>query len=310
MKLEILTRHYKVKLVSFLMALFLWFYVVTDNTYQYEMTVPVRVTNLSEDRAILSDLPREAVIRVEGTGKALIGLMLSGDAWLTVDLAGVRKTKVFRPRPADVTVMRSGPQVRVLEVVSPDTIRVVLDRLERRSVPVAPAVTVVPAAGYALVDQPRTEPSAVLLSGPRKVVDAVATVRTEKREYRDLKRTVRETVPLIPVPKAKMEPDRVLLEVVVEKLMEKRLEQVPVHVENPPPGMRGVTIPPTVSLVVQGAVSVVSAVRQGDVVAFVDYRKPGKRDPSAYPVQVKAPKGVSVRSVVPDTVRVVLERLR
>lgn len=87
MNLEILTRHYKVKLVSFLMALFLWFYVVTDNTYQYEMTVPVRVANLAEDRAILSDLPREAVIRVEGTGKALIGLMLSGDAWLTVDLA-------------------------------------------------------------------------------------------------------------------------------------------------------------------------------------------------------------------------------
>ncbi|NOZ55334.1 MAG: hypothetical protein GXO73_00920 [Calditrichaeota bacterium] len=310
MNLEVFTRHYKVKLVSFLMALFLWFYVVTDNTYQYEMTVPIRVTNLAEDRAILSDLPQKATIRVEGTGKALIGLMLSGDAWLTVDLTGVRRVKVFRPRPADVTIMRSGQRIRVLEVVSPDTIRVVLDLLERRSVPVVPEVEVVPAAGYALVGQPSAKPAAVLLSGPRKIVSSLASVKTERREYRELKHSVRETVPLIPVPKTKMEPDRVVVEVVVEKLMEKRLEQVPVRVENPPAGMRGVTIPPTVALVVQGAVSVVSDVRQGDVVAFVDYNKPSKKDPTIYPVQVKTPKGVSVRSVSPDTVRVVLERLR
>ncbi len=304
------THNFRVKIVAFFMALFLWFYVVTENTYQYEMEVPVRITNLDPDRALLTPLPQKAVVRLEGSGKALIGLLIGGEVWIAADLAGVKRNKVWRLSPGDVVVGRAGGRIRVVEVVSPDTVRVELDIAQTRHVPVRPEIELLPAPGYTVVSGPLARPDSVTVRGPRAVVRKLREVTTARRRYEDVKGDFSVELPVEPVPLVSITPPRVHVVAKIEELMEKAFSQMPVEVEHVPDGLRGVAVPPSVFLVLQGGISRMAELDRRMVRVFVDYRRPVRGAAREYEVQVDAPPGVSVQRVEPTRVRVILEKVR
>jgi len=303
-------RNLRVKLIALAMAFFLWFYVVTESTYQYELEIPIRVTNLAPDRMMLDELPPRALVRVEGSGKALIGLMVGRDVWLAADLSGVTRGKTWRPKVADVALGRWAGQIRVVEVVSPETLRVELDLVAEDRLPVKGQVEIRPAPGYTLLAGVETRPESVLVRGPRSVVRRMGGVSTVRRTYQDVRKDVLVDVPLDPPARVSVVPSRVRVIARVDKLMERTLVQLPVTVENVPPGTRGVAMPPEVSVTVRGAMSRVVELNPGAVRPFVDYSSPVPGSMSEYVVRVSAPPGIQVEKVEPTEIRVLLERLR
>ncbi|MDZ7373936.1 MAG: hypothetical protein ONB23_08175 [candidate division KSB1 bacterium] len=300
----------RVKLVAFLLALFLWFYVVTENTYRYEMEIPIRVTNLAPDRMLVTPLPEKALVRLEGPGKALIGILVARDVWLVADLAGVTRSRVWRPRTSEVSLGRAAGQVQVLEIVSPETLRVELDLVEEARLPVTPGVKIRPAAGHVLAGLPKAEPESVLVRGPRSTIRAMRSVRTEFREYSEVRRDLSVEVPLEFPSYVSGTPGRVRISARVEKLMDRTFFQLPVSVANTPPGTRGLANPASVDVVVRGGLSLVPRLDRSDVDPFVDYSLPDKESPGEYSVQVRTPAGVEVVRVEPPRVRVLLQRVR
>jgi diadenylate cyclase len=162
------------KLVSLLLAIGLWTVVSGDPIAEVEMKVPIEFHNLPDNLEIDSASFTEAQIRVRGPERVIHRLQ-AADLHAEIDLASVR--------PGERTFDLTGRQVRVprdLEVVQiiPGQFHLSFDDRETRTVEVRPRVTGNFASGLR-VKQVTADPSSVMITGPRRRVEAVEDATTD-----------------------------------------------------------------------------------------------------------------------------------
>jgi YbbR domain-containing protein len=162
------------KLVSMLLAIGLWTVVSRDPIAEVEMKVPIEFHNLPDNLEIDSASFTEAQIRVRGPERVIHRLQ-AADLHAEIDLASVQSGE----RTFDLT----SRQVRVpqdLEVVQiiPGQFHLSFDNRETRTVEVRPRVTGNFASGFR-VKQVTADPSSVMITGPRRRVEAVEDATTD-----------------------------------------------------------------------------------------------------------------------------------
>jgi len=162
------------KLVSLILAVGLWTVVARSPVAEIEMKVPIEFKNFPDNLEIDSATFTEAQIRIRGPER-LIHQLQAADVHAEVDLASVSSGE----RTFDLT----GRQVRVpqdLEVVQiiPPQFRLSFDHRETRTVEVRPRVTGNFASGLR-VKQVIADPPNVMISGPRRRVEAVEDATTD-----------------------------------------------------------------------------------------------------------------------------------
>jgi YbbR domain-containing protein len=162
------------KLVSLLLAIGLWTVVARDPIAEVEMKVPIEFHNLPDNLEIDSASFTEAQIRVRGPERVVHRLQ-AADLHAELDLASVQ--------PGERTFDLTNRQVRVpqdLEVVQiiPGQFHLSFDNRETRTVEVRPRVTGNFASGMR-VKQVTADPSSVMITGPRRRVEAVEDAITD-----------------------------------------------------------------------------------------------------------------------------------
>ena len=162
------------KLVSLLLAIGLWTVVSRDPIAEVEMKVPIEFHNLPDNLEIDSASFTEAQIRVRGPERVIHQLQAT-DVHAGIDLAGVH--------PGERTFDLTGRQVHVpqdVEVVQiiPGQFHLSFDNRETRTVEVRPRVTGNFASGLR-VKQVTADPSSVMITGPRRRVEAVEDATTD-----------------------------------------------------------------------------------------------------------------------------------
>jgi YbbR domain-containing protein len=162
------------KLVSLLLAIGLWMAVARSPVAEVEMRVPIEFHNRPDNLEIDSASFTEAQIRVRGPERVIHQLQ-AADLHAEVDLASVR--------PGERTFDLTSRQVRApqdLEVVQiiPGQFHLSFDNRETRTVEVRPRVTGNFASGMR-VKQVIADPSSVMITGPRRRVEAVEDAITD-----------------------------------------------------------------------------------------------------------------------------------
>jgi YbbR domain-containing protein len=162
------------KVVSLLLAIGLWLVVARDPIAEVEMKVPIEFHNLPDNLEIDSASFTEAQIRVRGPER-IIHRLQTTDVRAEIDLAHVG--------PGERTFDLTGRQVRVpqdLEVVQiiPGQFHLSFDNRETRTVDIRPRVTGNFASGMR-VKQVIADPPSVMITGPRRRVDAVEDAITD-----------------------------------------------------------------------------------------------------------------------------------
>jgi len=129
---SIIFQNYRAKIALLLMAVFLWFFVVSSKEYVQVLRVPVCTLNLQPDKVFLKAPPTYAQVRFRGRGTSLILLALFGDAHINLDLAAAKSSQNFH-LTLDQVHWASSIDVQAMEIVPPDTIRIQLgDRQAER----------------------------------------------------------------------------------------------------------------------------------------------------------------------------------
>ena len=162
------------KLVSLLLAIGLWFAMARSPIAEVEMKVPIEFRNLSDNLEVDSASFTEAQIRVRGPGRVIHGLQVA-DVRAEIDLAGVR--------PGERTFDLTGQQVHVpqdVEVVQiyPGQFHLSFDNRATRVVEVRPRVIGNFASGMR-VAQAIADPPTIMITGPRRHVEAVEAAITD-----------------------------------------------------------------------------------------------------------------------------------
>jgi YbbR domain-containing protein len=163
-----------VKLVSLLLAMGLWLAVARDPIAEVEMHVPIEFRNLPDQMEIDSASFTEAQVRVRGPER-VIHRLEPGDVRAEVDLRDVKPGE----RTFDLTArhMHVPQDLDVVQII-PGQFHLSFDSRETRTVEVHPRVTGNFATGMR-VAQVTADPPAILVTGPRRRVEALEAAGTD-----------------------------------------------------------------------------------------------------------------------------------
>jgi YbbR domain-containing protein len=171
---RIVLQNFWLKLISLLMAIALWRAVAISPIAELELKVPIEFRNLPDNLEIDSASFTEAQVRVRGPERAIHRLDPS-DVRAEVDLSNVQ--------PGERTFDLTARHVQVpqdLEVVQiiPGQFHLSFDSRDTRTVEVRPRVTG-SFAGNMHVAQVIADPPTIMVTGPRRRVEALEAASTD-----------------------------------------------------------------------------------------------------------------------------------
>ncbi len=295
---------WQIKLYLFLLACLLWIFVVINKSYETVVPVKLDTINLREGKLVVSDLPDYVTMRFTGSGKDLIMMKYFNEPRLELNLHTIQH---FFDYPIRVNQVILSPELDAIPmtVVSPETVKVVLEDLLERRVRVEPIVDLATQPGYTLLSEPYVLPDSVTISGPRSVVRRMQSVQTERAEFSKARKTIQEELELA-IPDSlhvTAKPDKVLLTVEVDKIAQRAIRGVPVGVIRLPRG-RNITLEPAMlDVTVTGPAKRLARLTADSIQAYFDF---SQWDPEtrAYPVEFNLPDGISDAQPDPEEIEV------
>ena len=305
-----LIQDHKIKIAVVLLAIFLWAYVKTGNEVNLVFNVPMQVIDVDPELVIENDLPTTIHVRFKGTGRALISLSINRDFEVVISVAGRNKgTYDVELTEENVELGRNNSKVQVVEPLSPSEVSIVLSPLIHKKVPIVTDIQIQTENGYELISAVQVVPESVTVSGPAALLDTLHEWHTKMKSYIGAKRDIHTKIELQGCESKKLNINLKDVDIIanIQKLMELRVENIPVVVRNVPQNWNTFVVPPKLSLTLEGGVDLLTNLKPEEINAYIDWSqiKPGKTD---YPAYIEPPDNIRYRDVTPSYFKVVLER--
>ncbi len=173
----VLFRNLGTKLLSLAIAILIWFVFAAqqrERISERSYGIPLSVADLPEQTVIASPLPPTVEVRLRGPFTALRQLDPS-KLEAVIDLSDApRGERIYRLAPEDINVPKD---VEVI-AIAPSEVRVALDTLAEKTLPIVARLTGEPASGHA-VEEVSVEPRSARLLGPAAALAKMTSVETD-----------------------------------------------------------------------------------------------------------------------------------
>jgi hypothetical protein len=298
----------KVKLYSFLVALLLWFYIVTENSYNHTVKVDLCLINQPSGWILTRAIPDKIKIQFRGSGRDLMALG-SKKLHIDLDLEETIKDITFPISIEDIKGMSEGTSVEPLKVIEPMSVRVHLDQLHEKIIPIHSNIIFEFMDGYTQVGVVELEPDSVKIYGPGAFVDAITEVYTDSVKYENILKEITGKVDITP---PEMETISYSLKKVrfrcdVQRIGERFIADIPVRVTNVPRNQKVTVAPSTFSLKLQGGVKILSKLKKEDIIATIDFQHQRYRG-KKIPATIQVPPGITFTDSKPSSFEIFIEQ--
>lgn len=218
---EALQRNRALKILSLILAFFLWFSInVTERDAERLVELPVSVRRLAPG-LIVTNLPaKPAVYTLRGPRTILDGVD-ERKVRVSLDLSAAGPGESRLELNGDMVRPELPRRLKVLRV-EPARLKVRVERLVRRRLPVRADLAGMPALGYTVAESTVT-PGQVEVTGPASKVDELKEITTETVDLRGLSETMhRDALLSWAGDFLSFTPERVVVTVTVEEVMVSR----------------------------------------------------------------------------------------
>ena len=308
---QVLVHNWRLKLSALGLAVLLWALVQTEPSNQETFSsVPVRV-QIADPGWTTSGPPTPATVEVRlgGPPREIIRLAREGTSIrVPVASVGSRDTLITLRREWVQLGQRSGVSV---ESVSPANVRVSFEPAQTRLLPVSTRLVGRVRDHLALASDIGVSPQLVRVRGPESRVTSLDSVPLEPFDLSEVTRSGTFTVPVDTsgLLGASVVPQTATLDVRVEELVERVLDEIPVEAEAGPGQEEVVVEPSSIQVRISGARSLVTSLDPSRLRVWVppemlEGMEPGEE--RLVRVQIDGVPGLV--SAVPGTERVTVRR--
>ena len=299
-----LLHNFWLKIVAFGLGLLVWLHVATNQTYKHELSLHVTEVSLGDGLALAEPPPASVRVSVSATGKQLLRRKWHQQG-LRIDASGYRAGQFNVNLTTENTALaHPATEVKLLEILSPRSIRLNLDVQSSSKVPVAASLEVSADEGFAIGHRFAVEPPVATLIGPRSRLKEIDTIYTIPHKLSSLRNPV--TIVLATAKPSgygfRVEPESVSVSVAVFPARTRVFENVPIQVFNSPPGARTLVEPARVKVEVTGPPDDIDRLDPNALTLSVDYRTMSVNHRAA--LKFDCPPGFRLKSIYPDSVTV------
>ncbi len=212
---HLLFDNFLIKFFSVLFAVLLWLHVVARGKSEVHFVVPLELRDIPKDMVVVGDVPAYADVRLQGQEGIVRGLT-SKDIGAFIQLSDAKPGEnVFNLTQSNVKV----PGNIAVVMISPSEVRMKLEKLARKALPVRPEITGKPAAGYTLYKVEIT-PVTVRVEGPESFIRRTHSISTEPIDIEGMTQSFDRAVALEPPGEkgSKLDEDSVKVSVTLRKI--------------------------------------------------------------------------------------------
>ncbi len=296
-------------LVSFLLAVLLWIAIATNKTYTTRVTVPFQIVRIGENKVLMDPPPDKIVLEVTGKGRALIALNFYKGK-IRLDLPEVNKTTTLHlVNYLNRFVIARELGIKVTDVIEPKNIRLKVDEYLEAKRPIKFAGTIRPLAGYILLRE-QLIPDSVLVKGPASFIRPIRYIKTDSIFKKKVRYPFKTRLKLIsPRPDVlQLWPQIAEIHFQIEQIVERTLYEVPIQLVGIPTKYLASAVPEKVSVKIKGAESLVTHLKPQEVTALYNFQNSYRPGVMVYPIEVDAPRGISVVNTIPRTFHLQLKQ--
>lgn len=293
------------KVISLILAIGLWYYAVGEENIEVTRVIPLKIV-LENGQMTISEVST-GVVEVTLSAPRSFVVNLASQGIQAVHRIG-KEIKTageysFRVEPNEIQL--PGFQVRVLNI-KPDTVTVTLDELIVQKIEIEPDFKGEPAIGYKLLsDEVRLDPNAVLVQGPKSVLEKITSAKTAPIDLVGRIRSFYRTVE-VPMPTGAKPMSESLVSVYVpirEEFGEQEFKDIPVLVLQTPDIEEDFDLDPEkVDLVLKGSKRYLEKLDPEKIIAYVELNESSK-DSYELPLQVVLPENVSLKDTQPIQIK-------
>jgi len=243
LKEKILNRDFAVFTFFLFLSAFLWYLNALSKDMTGRLVFPARYVSMSDNRALVNELPDKLTLTVSGPGYSILKNRLRANKPpLPVDLGRVNH-KVTRDdsryefyiltyalREDFSKKLRDEFEIMTID---PDTIYFEFDRVAKKTVPVRPVVDVTTMKQYMVYGQIICTPDSVEISGPRTMIDTINEIRTRPEKVTGVNTTVYLNPGVETIKKVNISHKKIEITIPVEQFTE-AVKEVPVTLLNVP----------------------------------------------------------------------------
>jgi len=293
------------KLGAILLACLLWLHASTDKAYEYTFNYNLKMVNLSPELILAEPVPASIEVQIYGKGKELLKLLLSKERTLRVDSQKFSAGEIELPLKKEMISLPEGLNLSVVDVVSPKTLRIDLQKVEEKKVPVISQLRLLPQEGYFQKGKVKFTPEEVKLIGPSENVEKTSYILSQEKEFQDLKKSLSGTIDLVPPPffNMRFSPEMVDFSAEIKKGEKRTLENLPVRLINLPRGRKVLLDPRTTNLEILGEKETLDELTPESIKIYIDCSglKNGKTRVSP---QIQLPEDIILIKAEPDSFNV------
>lgn len=296
-----------IKILAVLLAVLLWFYVISQKDYEYDLTLPVTEVDYPSGLGLVDGMPDSLSIKIFAEGQKLLG-----SSWKKAGL----KIKANRLRRGvnnlelnleTVSLVRS-EDITLLDLDGPALVQIHLDRIDSTYKPIVSRLAVAPAEGYStVIGSEKVEPGQIMISGPVFLLGRIDTIYTEQKIIDDVKKPVDISLKL-DIPRnltLTSDTDSILVSVAVDKVVSREFKDLAVAVNKTGQRKRVIIDPEKVSLEISGPKSVIDSLNDSDLkVSVTSTATPGS---SWVKPLTELPANIQLKKITPDSIRILVE---
>ena len=298
-------KHIGLKIIALICGIALWLYAISLKDYSLEMDVPLILSRLPENLALVTKPPETIEIRVEGKAFDLIRLRNLNDngAFITLDLHNVPLgTQRFEITSKNFS-STSFPNVHYLGSTGISVLELEFDTKVFHTVPIKLAVEVELDSGYMLMKEPTLKPSELTLSGARKALMRVFEVQTTKERLTKLRgnNTFKLDLDLTHIPSNIATADSTVeLELEIEPVTRIKVNKVPVQLIGIYDRKKYTLSPNEASVEITGGKKILDSLNNNDIELIIEFNRFAIEDADSLAPTVPMQKTILSTRVQPE----------
>jgi len=266
---------------AFSLATLLWLFVISGNEYSMMLDIPIEARNLNSQKTYLEEVPDYASVMIKGKGRDLFKSYLLqnfANFKLVLDLDGISQqyefilNEYFDKNPRKV-VFPPSYNVSFVEVIYPNRIKISLDEIVEKIVPIITNIEKISEDGHVQVGKINFSPDSIILTGPKIELDNIFGIKTMIDTLENLTKFTSAKIGLIADNRLiKYSEKEVQYSLDIQQISERIIVEIPVKVINKVKDLRVFLSPQTVSLTVIGGATQISKIKSSDISVIVDFK--------------------------------------
>ncbi|MEN8118111.1 MAG: CdaR family protein [Bacteroidota bacterium] len=265
-------------LVCVLIATALWFLNALSKDYTTSIYYPVKYVNAPKNQFLSNEPPSKLELKVDAHGFTLLRHKLSlSFSPIVLNLNNITRNLKSENGVYSVNTnsLSRGISSQVSNEISvsdirPEIIKIVLDSLKTQDIPVKTDIEVKFKPQFNLKSPVTISPEKVRITGPATIIDTIRFLKTKQKVFDKLDAKTEKTVEVLHPEGTSIIPEKIMLDINVEKFTEKELS-IPIVVKNKPENVNIKLFPSELKLSILVGLSEFENITSSDFSAVIDY---------------------------------------